>query len=137
MTNWPFYLKLLQDRSIRSHFLYSLYFHNCWNPNFGPTPTGACYQEQSNLVARGMVGGWKCRLTIQYFYFTSVVVSQLTASFRDFCYVIFYIHNQQDLLLTYICLLQGTVTGLHDSEVCRPTYSLDFTPRHSTCKMLC
>ena len=58
-----------------------LYFHNCWNLNFGPT--GACYQEWNNLVARGMVAESKRRLaTNRPNIFADVVVSLLTVKYR-------------------------------------------------------
>jgi len=57
----------------RYDVLIFLYFHNCWNLNYGPT--GACYQELNNLVARGMVVEGKRRLATNIF--GNVVVSLL------------------------------------------------------------
>ena len=60
----------------------SLYFHNCWNQNFGST--WGCYQEWNNLGMRAMVADSRPRLKLATnITFTTVLVSEVAKESKN------------------------------------------------------
>jgi len=112
-----FHVTFHQPRTAKKLWCFNFYcFPNCSNLNL--EDTGPCFQEWNDLGVRPMLAEIRFRLgTKCYFYFRGNVIAYQKISVFANPFMLFYIHNQ-DRLLMDIHLLQGIFNCKYWADPC-------------------